>query len=111
MNNNLKAFEKVNDLFAKYGTLLTEAQQEIMKNYYEFNLSLSEIAENLKISRTAVSDSLKTSLAKLDKLESELHLVALDQKVSALIAKIKKAEGPELKALLLELERILTDGI
>jgi len=111
MSDTLKAFEKVNDLFAKYGTLLTEAQQEVMKNYYEFNLSLSEIAENLKISRTAVSDSLKTSLAKLDKYESELHLVALDQKVSALLTQIKKAEGEALKALLHELERILTDGI
>ena len=43
-----------NTLFTIYAELLTKKEQNIFSLYYEENLSLSEIAENLKISRSAV---------------------------------------------------------
>ena len=43
-----------------YGNMLTDRQREIMNLYYEDNLSLSEISENLSVSRNAVHKSLKS---------------------------------------------------
>ena len=58
-----------------YGNMLTPRQREIMKLYYEDNLSLSEIAEELSISKQGVSDSLKRSEKVLYDTESKLQLM------------------------------------
>mgnify|MGYP003328929650 CR=1 FL=1 len=57
-----------------YGRLLTEQQYEIMSDYYNLNLSLSEISENRKISRTAVSDALSTATKKLSNFEEKVKI-------------------------------------
>lgn len=41
-----------------YGELLTEKQQNILDLYYNENLSLAEVAEELGITRQAVKDSI-----------------------------------------------------
>lgn len=41
-----------------YGELLTEKQQNILDLYYNQNLSLAEIAEEVRITRQAVKDSI-----------------------------------------------------
>ena len=48
-----------NNLFDYYGELLNEKQQEYFKYYYFDNLSLSEIADNLNLSRNAIHKQLK----------------------------------------------------
>lgn len=58
-----------------YGNMLTERQREIMNLYYEDNLSLSEIADELKISKQGVSDSIKRSEKVLYDTESKLQLM------------------------------------
>ena len=58
-----------------YGNMLTDRQREIMNLYYEDNLSLSEIAEELNISKQGVSDSLKRSEKVLYDTESKLQLM------------------------------------
>ena len=58
-----------------YGNMLTERQREIMNLYYEDNLSLSEIAEELSISKQGVSDSIKRSEKVLYDTESKLQLM------------------------------------
>ena len=58
-----------------YGNMLTERQREIMNLYYEDNVSLSEIAEELNISKQGVSDSLKHSEKVLYDTESKLKLM------------------------------------
>lgn len=39
-----------------YGTLLTDNQRDMIRSYYDCDLSLGEIAENCGISRQAVRD-------------------------------------------------------
>ena len=58
-----------------YGNMLTYRQREIMNLYYEDNLSLSEIAEELSISKQGVSDSIKRSEKVLYDTESKLQLM------------------------------------
>jgi len=58
-----------------YGGLLTARQLRQLRMYYLDDLSLGEVADQLDVTRQAVFDSLKRSLDKLNRLESELHLV------------------------------------
>ena len=67
-------FDYINQLLPFYIELLTKKQQEIMTLYYYDNYSLSEIAEQLEISRNGVYDSLKKSEELIEKYESLLHL-------------------------------------
>lgn len=59
-----------------YGSLLTPKQQEIIKFYYEQDLSLTEIAENVNTSRQAVHDNLKRAERSLENYEKKLGLLA-----------------------------------
>lgn len=77
MKNSLDETLKINKLFDIYGRLLTSSQQEIMSDYFQNNLSLSEIAEIRNSSRAAISDALNKSINKLNKYEKELRLCAI----------------------------------
>ena len=72
--NNINEFNYINDLYDIYRNLFTDKQILIMDNYYKFNLSLSEISEELKISRSAVLDSINHCKEKLKEYESILKL-------------------------------------
>ena len=74
MNENLEEIIYLNNLFDLYQSLLTPAQSEIFNEYYNDNLSLSEISEIHNISRSAASYSLKLVRKKLEKFEAKLHL-------------------------------------
>ena len=63
-----------NNLFSIYQKLLTLKEQNIFSLYYEENLSLGEIAENLHISRSAVGNTVKTVQKKLENYENLLHV-------------------------------------
>ena len=65
-----------------YGQLLNEKQEDIVEMYYNQDLSLSEIAEILGITRQGVHDYLKRSENTLYSMESKLKLLErfLDQK-------------------------------
>ncbi len=58
-----------------YGQLLTESQMSVMEMYYNEDWSLSEIAENLNISRQGAHDFIKRAKAMLLEYENKLHLV------------------------------------
>ena len=55
-----------------YGKMLTEKQYEFINDYYNNDLSLSEIAENNNITRQAVRDVIKKGESKLFELEEKL---------------------------------------
>ena len=61
-------------LFDFYGQLLTEKQQDVCHLYFEDDCSLSEIAEELQVSRQAVHDMIKKSRKALGEYEDKLGL-------------------------------------
>ena len=58
-----------------YGKLLTNKQYEFIDDYYNNDLSLSEIAENNNITRQAVRDIIKKGEKKLFEYEEKLQFM------------------------------------
>ncbi|MDR0885862.1 MAG: helix-turn-helix domain-containing protein [Clostridiales Family XIII bacterium] len=62
-------------LYDYYGGLLGERQRDVFNLYYEDNLSLAEIAEDLGISRQGVHEALKKAQASLLSYDEKLELL------------------------------------
>ena len=60
-------------LIDTYSAVLTENQRNVLRMYYDDDLSLGEIAELEGITRQGVRDSIKRGEAVLLELESQLH--------------------------------------
>lgn len=67
---------RLGNLYAFYGNLLTDKQQDILNLYCIHDLSLGEISENLGISRQAVYDTIKRSRKTLLDYEDKLGLLS-----------------------------------
>lgn len=106
--DKIEEFTYNNRLLEKYGKLLTDTQLRITEQYYCYNLSLTEIAENENISRTAVSDCVKSAIRKLNEYEEKLNLIKLND---VLIKKIDTIKNKMTIQELEELERMIKDGI
>lgn len=91
---------KVSILCQIYGKLLTKKQFEIITDYYDNDLSLSEIAENNQITRQAVRDIIKKSEKKLYELEEELSFmekqINYEKKINCIIEKIEQIQKEEI---------------
>jgi predicted DNA-binding protein YlxM (UPF0122 family) len=70
---------EVSILWQIYGKLLTEKQYDVLNDYYNNDLSLSEIAENSDISRQAVRDLIKKGETKLFEYEKLLGIMEKTQ--------------------------------
>lgn len=73
-----EVFEKrlyMSKLFDTYRNMLTEKQITSMELYLNEDLSLTEIAAEMGVSRQAVFDLLKRVEAQLQKYEAKLHLL------------------------------------
>ena len=73
-----------------YGQMLTERKRTVMNMYYNEDLSLSEISEEIGISRQGVRELIKRSEAELSVLEDSLKLAA---RFLRLRASAEKVEG------------------
>lgn len=87
---------KLSILCQIYGKLLTQKQYDLLDNYYNDDLSLSEIADNNGITRQAVRDNIKKGENKLFEFESKLHLMTTyleqEKKIKSLINDLSKVE-------------------
>ena len=103
-------------LWDLYSPLLTKTQREITDLYFNYDLSLAEIAEAKGVSRQSVSDCLAKCRKQFEEYENKLGFIgALDElsneysaymtTVSRWIAK-RKQEGGSLESIL-ELEQSL----
>jgi len=75
-------------LYDFYSSLFTEKQKEYFEDYYFNNLSLSEISENMNISRNAIHKSIKLIEKKLLFYEKNLSLYKKTNKLRDIIEKI-----------------------
>lgn len=90
---------KYSILLELYGGLLTEKQYELLDYYYNQDLGLSEIAENLGITRQAVRDNLKKGENNLVEYEEKIHLMQKIEKIDDL--KIDKKIKDEIRKILI----------
>ena len=77
-------------LLELYGELLTDKQYSAIDKYYNMDLSLSEIAQEDKITRQAVRDNIKKAEEKLEFFESKLKLYKNFKKEDNIVSKLEK---------------------
>ena len=79
-----------------YGNLLTEKQQHVLQDYYDNDLSLSEIAQNEQISRQGVRDIIKKGESRLFELEEKLEIMKKmfkqEEKISKVLSELTKIQ-------------------
>lgn len=75
-------------LYDFYGELLTKRQQQIYENVVLEDYSLSEVAEELNISRQGVHDMIRRCDKALEGYEQSLHLVEKFVNIRAQVQKI-----------------------
>lgn len=75
--------------FITYKSLLTKKQQETMEMYYISDLSLSEIARELNITRQGVFNCITNSEEKLDELESAVGLLRKREQLEEILIELE----------------------
>ena len=87
---------KVSMLCEVYGNLLTKTQLSILQDYYDKDLSLSEIAQNQEITRQAVRDIIKKGENKLFELEEKLGIMKKtfkqEEKIAIILSELTKIQ-------------------
>ena len=78
------------NMFGIYKELLTYTQQQIVGDYFLADLSISEIALERNISRSAVEDAISKACKKMDDFEEKLHLLEKKENVSKIVAGLKE---------------------
>ena len=73
------------ETFDMYESLLTEKEKEIFNLYYEEDLTLEEISDNLHITKSAVSKTLKVTEKILLNFEAKLHKLELKNELKSII--------------------------
>ena len=98
-------------LWDAYGALLTETQRGITDLYFNYDLSLAEIAEQKGVSRQSVSDCLGKSRKLLEEYERKLGFASLLERERLFSEALEKLcrSRPELKTELDGLKRILDE--
>ncbi len=86
--NRTEEYIYYNALFDLYGNLLNEREQEIYRLFYEEDLSLQEIAEIRRISKSAVGSAIATLTKKLQEYEEKLRFLKKEQALKKMISKI-----------------------
>ncbi|WCG36537.1 YlxM family DNA-binding protein [Companilactobacillus farciminis] len=103
---------RINLLYNFYHSLLTKKQSRYMDLYYVEDFSLSEISEQLDVSRQAVLDNLHRSVSLLESFEKELGLVEKTQEIDDIskslsqLVQTKYADDKELLALVQRISKI-----
>ncbi len=83
------AFLRLWDL---YSPLLTQTQREITSLYFNYDLSLGEIAEQKGVSRQSVSDCLNKCRKQLESYEAKLGFSKMLAQLQAEIDALRKNE-------------------
>lgn len=100
-------------LSAFYGGMLTENQRRILSLHCEEDLSLTEIAEEVGISRQAAHETLTRAAAKLTEMESVLGVAERFRRIETglenALSKLRKRDYSRAEQILEELLSIETE--
>ena len=67
---------------------MTDKQRAYFEDYYFNNLTLSEMAENYDITRSAVNKQIKLTILKLEEYEEKLNLYKNGLKIKKIIGSL-----------------------
>lgn len=101
----------VSRLCDAYGALLTEHRRDIIRSYYDDDLSLAEIAENLGITRQAALYSIKQAEKQLSEYESKLKIVENFDKLQQQIDSVLNVIDTDIERAKQELRQIITAAL
>ena len=73
-----------------YGEVLTEKQREMLRQYYNDDLSLSEIGENFGITRQGARDAIKHGEQALQELEAKVGFAARYRRVQEKLEQLEQ---------------------
>lgn len=90
-----------------YGNALTAKQKSILCDYYERDYSLSEIADNLGVTRQAVHYSIKQAEESLNDCESKFKLYGFLIKLRKSIDELKNLCGETAADKIADLEELI----
>ena len=90
-----------------YGSLLTDKQKDVLDLYYNDNLSLSEIAEEINITRQAVRDSIVKAEKKLYCFEENLGLMEKMKKQKEIIADLNEIQTEVSSSIKTKIDNII----
>ena len=101
----LNDFVRYGKLFEEYSALLSEDRQNLMRLYFDYNMTLAEISAERGISRQAVKDAITKSCEKLDYYENNLKNCQKKEKILKKLEEIRKINN--LKEIKLKVEEII----
>lgn len=78
----------LNNLYDLYRDLLTDKQRDYFEDYYQNNLTLSEIALNRGVTRNAIHKQVKETVKYLKNYEEKLKLFEKNVKIKEIISEI-----------------------
>jgi predicted DNA-binding protein YlxM (UPF0122 family) len=90
MESSLEKKQRINLLMDCYENLLTDKQRLYLHYYYHEDYSLSEIANELEVSRNAIFDNLKKAVHSLENYEEKLQLLKKHKERIDLIQQLEK---------------------
>lgn len=92
----IKDVVRLNSLFDIYGDLLTDNQKQSFYYYYFLDFSLSEISEDIGISKQGVSENLKRAIKELERYEDVLGLYEKKLLIGNLYESLENCTSKEL---------------
>lgn len=84
----LQDFVYIGKLLSTYGGMLSKDRQKIMTDYFEYNMTLAEIAQQRGVSRQAILDAIDKSCEKLKQFESSLKLCERKETLQKVLTEI-----------------------
>lgn len=101
--NQMEKFVEQTLLYDFYGELLTDKQRQVYESVVLEDYSLSEVAEELGISRQGVHDMIKRCNKALEDYEQKLHLVEkflhIQEKIRQIHKLTEKYQAHEIAAI------------
>lgn len=92
-----------------YGALLTENMRELIRDYYDGDLSLAEIAENRGITRQAALCGIRQGVNRLEDYERKLCVVANADRLKTDLSDLRSLLESDVEQANLKLGRIMAE--